>query len=117
MTTKKSFEIVNGPSQWRFILSLFEGDTANRQLVDFTVELNGVKGAIRCGIESVLREDGSGFSWMFDAHVDTVVFDNEGKGLDEIARFNELREALAGVKSVHGHYNMRTRKGWLERKL
>lgn len=113
MADEQIYSIVNGPSQWAFVLSVFEGDSQSRKFIDFTVELNGVKGAIRCMLESAAREDGSGTCWMFQAHVEQLVFNNEGKGLEDLSRFGELSLAFRGVRSIHGFYSMRDRKGWL----
>lgn len=57
----RSFRIVNGPSKFDLMLSLFDGNKMPRRTVKFLLE--GIKQEVEVAIASVEQEDGSGESW------------------------------------------------------
>jgi hypothetical protein len=63
---KLFFNIVNGPSKFDLMLSLFDGNKTPRRTVDFHLE--GVKTRIQVAITEIQQEDGSGESWNFEGH-------------------------------------------------
>lgn len=66
--TNKSKKIVNGPSKFDLMISLFSGSNASttRRTVTFVLEASGDESSVTALIESVEREDGSGESWNFE---------------------------------------------------
>lgn len=60
---KLSFRIVNGPSKFDLMLSLFDGNQTPRRTVSF--QLEGVEMHIPVAIVMIEQEDGSGESWNF----------------------------------------------------
>ena len=81
------FNIVNGPSKWDIILSLFDGDSTHRKSIEFGLALT--KERISLIINGLERESGNGESWNFTGHW------------------------LDCKEKVYGYYSTRTRNGWL----
>jgi len=85
-----SYKIVNGPSKWNFMLSLFDGDRDHRREITLDVETLEGNHSLPCvyRVESVEREDDSGESW------------------------NLILRSQVGLK-LKARYSTRTRKGSL----
>lgn len=88
--------IVNGPSKFEVILSLFDGNAQNRRPVNLVLmtEKTGIFGR-DFFFDSVEREDGSGECWNFS-----------GLYKPELQSDRLVR--------AHGFYSTQTRKGFLE---
>jgi hypothetical protein len=110
MAQEQTFEISDGPSKFDVMVSLM--DRANvgsdkRRSAKFTVAHGAASLSIKVFINSLEREDGSGESWLFKAHIDRTEM-----SLD-ISRSTTLQQFARDLKAVHGYYNMRTRHGWI----
>ena len=72
-------QIMNGPSKWDLMLSLFHGNANRRESVSFVIghQSSGLyvpigecieKGRVTVQIDSLQREDGSGETWNFTGY-------------------------------------------------
>lgn len=87
--------IVNGPSKFDLMLTLFDGDSSHRRTVAFLLENPETEpwcGSLNFVINKVEREDGSGENWLFRGYSSDT-----DKNLP-----------------VKGLFSTRTRKGWIE---
>ncbi len=66
-TDVRSFSIVNGPSKFDFMVSLFEGNHRPRRTVNF--RLAGFTEEVPVAITAVQQEDGSGESWNWEGNL------------------------------------------------
>ncbi len=72
--------ILNGPSKWDLMLSLFDSREVNLRVVSFTVESGDKKFQLDVTVSEVVREDGSGESWLLQGYtVPTAGFRREFK--------------------------------------
>lgn len=63
-----SFRIVNGPSKFELVISLFEGNPTPRHTATFEIEaVGGVQ--FKVAIYCISQEDGSGESWNFEGYL------------------------------------------------
>jgi len=88
-------EIVNGPSKFDLMTSLFHGKTEDQhRQVQFEVkDADGRKASKAVTIGGVEREDGSGESWLIHGYMMVV---------------------NVPWRRITGYYSSRTRKGWIE---
>lgn len=63
----RAFRILNGPSKFDLMLSLFDGNKEPRRTVKFRLE--GLKQEVEVAITSVQQEDGSGESWNWEGNL------------------------------------------------
>lgn len=59
-----TMRVLNGPSKFDLMLSLFDGNQHPRRTVSFQIE--GFKKEVTVAITSVQQEDGSGESWNWE---------------------------------------------------
>jgi hypothetical protein len=85
-----TFNIVNGPSKFDLMVSLFEGNPESRRTVKFVVE-DGREANV--AITMIKQEDGSGESWMYEG---------DGNFLGGRIRFR-----------MNGYFSSRARSGTL----
>jgi len=64
MATQK--KIIDGPSKFDLMLSLFDGDIQHRRIAKFTLAGDA---EIRVFVDSIEREDGSGESWNITGNI------------------------------------------------
>ncbi|MDO8559421.1 MAG: hypothetical protein Q7S23_00075 [bacterium] len=90
--------IVDGPSKWDLMLSLFDGDCDHRRPVAFKVRrANGFEYSVAVTINEVGREDGSGENWNIHGYLNS----------DPTGMFK------AGVP-VRCFFTTKRRTGWLK---
>lgn len=85
-------KIIDGPSKWNLMLSLFDGDSLHRRPVFFFTDApapNGLAPRVEVYINIIEREDGSGENWNFDG-------------------------CLKDSTRVKGFFSTSRRRGWLE---
>jgi hypothetical protein len=87
----RSFHIVNGPSKFDLMVSLFEGNPKHRRTVSFALE--GIREEMQVGITAVEQESGGGESWNWQGNLHN----------DKGARYRV--KGYFGTKGRTGHFN------------
>ncbi len=97
------FNIVNGPSMWKLMLSLFDGDSRERRWVRFSLEDPKIKLNVGPSVDLDVLVDG----------VDREGIDGESWSFEGSGSYVDLNGRIVRL-SCKGFFSTQTRKGWVE---